>query len=128
MPWDLAIDPVTKDFIRDGAGGWERTTTGDTAVRNQIEIRFGEWWGDAAIGSLLHDRGRFAADPGPDLLVGAEIRRAMQLLVTEQYLADLDVVAAETRAGRVDARTSYRLVDSGQRVDLELPGLLGGGA
>jgi phage gp46-like protein len=123
MPWDLVFDPQTKDLVRDGAGGWQRTTTGDTAVRNQLEVRYASWWGDAAIGSLLYDRGRFTAAPGP--LVAAEVRRALGLLVTEQYIADLETDAKQTRQGRVEGRSRYRLVDTGELVNLELPNLGG---
>jgi hypothetical protein len=123
MPWDLVFDPQTKDLVRDGAGGWQRTTTGDTAVRNQLEVRYASWWGDAAIGSLLYDRGRFAAAPGP--LVAAEVRRALGLLVTEQYIADLEADATQTRQGRVEGRSRYRLVDTGELVNLALPNLGG---
>ena len=119
MPWDLAFDPLTKDFIRDGAGGWERTETGDTAVLHQCSVHFGRWWGDAAIGALFHERERFATDPAP--LHDAEYRRALGLLVTEQYIADLQVTSVETKPGRVDSRTSYRLVETGQAVEAALP-------
>lgn len=126
MPWDLVIDPETGDFVRDGAGGWERTETGDTAIRNQLGVQFGSWWGDPRIGSLLHDRARFASDP--PTLVAAELRRAFALLAADQYLADVEVTAAANpvKQGRVDARTSYRLVESGQLVDLALPKVFGG--
>lgn len=119
MTWDLSFDPLTKDLIDDGAGGWTRTETGDTAVLNQLEVHFASWWGDAAIGSLLYDRGRFATAPGP--LVTAETQRALGLLVAEEFLADLNVQVSETRTGRVDGRTSYRLVATGELVQSALP-------
>jgi hypothetical protein len=126
VAWDLVINPVTKDLVRDGAGGWQRTETGETAVRNQVEIHYNRWPYDPAIGSLLFDRSRFASAPGP--LVAAELRRALGLLATEQVIADVAATATESSAkpGRVDARTTYRLVETGQAVDLELPGALGG--
>jgi phage gp46-like protein len=123
MAWDLAFDPLTGDFVRDGAGGWVRTETGDTAVLHQLRVHFAAWWGDDAIGSLLHERERFARDPAP--LVAGETRRALGLLVDEQFLADVTVAASETRTGRIDGRTTYRLVQSGQAVDLALPRLGG---
>jgi hypothetical protein len=119
MSWDLAFDPITKDLVRDGAGGWLQTDTGDTAVLNQLEVHFGRWWGDPGVGSLLFDRARFVSDPA--VLVGAETRRALGLLVAEQYLADVDVQTRETQAGRVDGRTSYRVVETGQIAQLPLP-------
>ena len=121
--WDLAFDPLTDDLIRDDAGGWARTETGDTAVLNQLRVHFGECWSDDGIGSLLHDRARFAAAPGP--AIAAEARRAMGLLVDAQYLDEVSVQAQETRAGHVDGRTSYRLVETGQLVEMALPRLRG---
>ncbi len=121
--WDLSFDPLTEDLIRDGSGGWVRTETGDTAVLNQLAVHFAEFWGDDGIGSLLHDRDRFAAAPGP--ATAAEVRRAMGLLVDEQFLSDVIVQAQETSAGRVDGRTTYRLVETGQLVETALPRLGG---
>lgn len=119
MPWDFKIDPITRDFVRDGRGGWEHTETADTAVLHQLEIHYGTWWGDDAIGSRLHDRALFASDPGPG--VAAETTRALGLLVDEQLIGDVQVTAKEVKAGRVDGRTSYRLVETGQLVQLALP-------
>jgi len=119
MAWDLAFDPTTGDLIRNSTGGWERTEYSDTAVLNQLTIHFDRWWADAAVGSRLFDRDLFGADPAN--LVAAEARRALQLLVDEAVIADVQVSAVESSAGRVDVRTLYRLVATGQLVELSLP-------
>ncbi len=124
MTWDLAMDPITGDFISDGAGGWLRTEYGDTAVLHQLTCHYDRWWAGPTIGSLLFDRDRFGAAPGP--LVQAEVERAFGLLVRNGMIADLQVTAAETGAGQVLVRTTYRLVATGQLVDATLPAFSGG--
>ena len=120
MAWDLAFDPVTGDLIRDDAGGWETTDTADTAVLNQLSIHYDRWWADPGLGSQLFDRDRFTSDPPG--LVQAEVERALDLLVAEEVIADLQVAATESRkSGRVDVRTTYRVVATGQDVEQLLP-------
>ena len=122
MPWDLAMDPITGDFVSDGAGGWERTTHGDTAVLHQLECHYNAWWGDPELGSLLHDRDRFAGGPAA---VRAEVERALALLVRDGKIADVTVVASSSVAGRVEVATTYRLVESDQLVSGVLTALGG---
>lgn len=123
MTWDLAFDPVTGDLKRDAAGGWETTITGDTSVLNQLCVHYNRWWADPNIGSLLFDHDRFTANPGPE--IAAETDRALSLLVTEAVIANLQVTAAESRskAGRVEVRTLYRVVATGQNIETLLPAL-----
>lgn len=113
MPWDLAMDPITGDFVSDSAGGWQRTEHGDTAVLHQLECHYDAWWGDPELGSLLHDRDRFTGGAAP---VAAEVERALGVLVRDGKIADLEVSAVESRAGRVEVGTTYRLVESDQLV------------
>lgn len=120
MPWDLAFDPQTGDLVRDDAGGWETTETADTAVLNQLSIHYGRWWADPALGSLMFDRDRFASDPAA--LVRAETLRALGLLVTERVIADLEVSVEESaKTGRVNARTQYRVVTTGELTNALMP-------
>lgn len=119
MAWDLKIDPITQDFVRDGAGGWETTEHGDTAVLHQLVCHYDAWWGDQQLGSRLHDRDLFTTAPAA--LVVAEVERALGVLIKDALIADLEVTAAEVGAGRVDVRTIYRLVASGQDVEVGLP-------
>ena len=120
MSWDLAFDPVTGDLKRNGAGGWETTTTADTSVLNQLSIHYESWWGDPGLGSQLYDRDRFTSAPA--VLVQAETVRALKVLVDEDLIANLEVTASEAaKTGRVDARTLYRVVATGQDVEQRLP-------
>lgn len=119
MPWDLKLDPITLDFVRNTSGGWERTEHGDTAVINQLTCHWNAWWADPDVGSRIFDRDLFTSDPA--VLIAEETRRALQLLVDEELIADLEVAAVEVRTGRVDVRTKYRLVATGQDVETFLP-------
>ncbi len=119
MPWDLKLDPITLDFVRNASGGWETTEHGDTAVINQLTVHWERWWADPDVGSRLFDRELFTDDPAP--LVEQETRRALQLLIDEELIDNLEVVAVEVKSGRVDVRTKYRLVATGQDVDTFLP-------
>lgn len=124
MPWDLAMHPITGDFVSDGHGGWLRVEDASTAVLHQLRCHHDRWWADSELGSRFFDRSLFAASPGPE--AEAETLRAMGVLVSEDLIADLEVTANEARAGRVNVRTAYRVVASGQLVDAVLPILPGG--
>ena len=124
MSWDIAFDPVTGDFVDDGAGGWARVNDASTSVLNQLACHYDRWWADAQLGSRLFERDLFTAAPGSQ--VQAEVMRAMGVLVTEGLIADLEVLATESRTGRVHGRSHYRVVASGQLVDAVLPALPGG--
>jgi hypothetical protein len=119
MPWDLAFDPISGNLIRDDAGGWEIETTGNTAVLNQLTIHWNSWWADFLIGSRFHEADLFTGDSNE--IVAEETRRCLQLLIDENLIADLEVVAVEQQAGRVGVRTKYRLVATGQDIDTFLP-------
>lgn len=123
MPWDLALDPITGDFIDDGRGGWLRTVYSDTSVIHQLECHYNAWWADPELGSRLHDRDLFTAAPAR--LVEEEMRRALGRLVLDGRIADLEVAAVEAGAGRVDGQTRYRDVATDQRVSATLPALRG---
>lgn len=124
MPWDLAMNPITGDFVSDGHGGWKRVEDASTAVLHQLRCHHDRWWADSGLGARFFDRAIFAAAPGPE--VQAESLRAMGVLVSEDLIADLEITANEARAGRVNVRAAYRVVASGQLVDAVLPILPGG--
>jgi phage gp46-like protein len=55
---DRKLDPGTGDYVADGRGGYETTTTAETALYHQIQGELGRWWGDAAAGSRLYELDR----------------------------------------------------------------------
>lgn len=116
--WDLRFDPVTMDLVDDGVGGFEVVTSAATAVMHQMLCHFDEWWGDAEMGSRLHRLELFIAAPGD--LIADECLRALRVLEAAGRITDLTAEATETAPGRVDVRTSYRDMRSGQPVDLTL--------
>jgi hypothetical protein len=54
MGLDRKLDPVTKDWIDDGAGEFEQTTSLITAAQHQVLTPKGKWWGDNEAGCDLH--------------------------------------------------------------------------
>lgn len=113
------FDPVTQDLVDDGAGSIVTTSTSETAVLHQVLCHLEEWWGDAEAGSRLHRLDLFASDP--EVLIAAEARRALTVLEERGLITDLDVQAAETAAGRIEVRTSFRDVKTGSAVELAIP-------
>lgn len=116
--FDLRFDPVTMDLVDDGFGSFELTTSASTAVLHQLVCHRDEWWGDAELGSHLHQLDRFIQDPGP--LIAAECERALGVLARAGRIANVDAEADESAPGRVSVATSYRDTRSGQPVDLTL--------
>lgn len=48
---DRVIDPLTKDYVSDGAGGRQKTRDASTAIYHQFLTRLGKWIGDVDAGS-----------------------------------------------------------------------------
>jgi phage gp46-like protein len=51
---DRRIDPVTRDYIDDGAGGYLETLSLETAVVHQVLDEYGADPGDELAGSTIH--------------------------------------------------------------------------
>ena len=119
MPWSYERDPVTGDLIPDGRGGWRKIETAANLVRNQMLARAGECWQDPELGSRLHDRERFKANAA--VLVQDECRRVLARVEAVGRIANVEVVAAQTRSGRIDVNTRFVDLSSGQVVSLKLP-------
>lgn len=87
----LLIDPATLDLIDSDDGWFVEVTDSRTAVMWQLEAAYNGWWGDPTSGSRIR-----ALMHGDDPATGADVRnevlRALQPLVEEQMIADLDVV------------------------------------
>lgn len=118
MAWDFAFNAITGDFVADGAS-WAIVNDASTSVLHQLLCHYDRWWADPALGARLFHRDLFAAAPAAE--VRAEVARALGVLVTEELIADLEVVAVEPRPGRVNVRTQYRVVATGQLVDETMP-------
>lgn len=119
MPWSFKRDPVTGDRIKDGSGGFVKTTTAENLVRNQLLGRLGEVWQDPELGSRLHDREAFRARP--EVLVPNEAERALERVAAAGRIANLEVRAESQRTGRVNVATRFTDTSSGQLVATKVP-------
>jgi hypothetical protein len=119
MPWSYARDPITGDYIKDGKGGFVKTFTAENLVRNQTKAHFAACWHDPDLGSRLYDLEPFKTSPGP--LVEAELRRTLARVEATGRIANVTARAQQTRAGRVDAVTSFVDTSTGQLVTQKVP-------
>lgn len=119
MPWAYARDPKTGDLIKDGRGGYVKTRTAENLVRNQLLARYGEVWQDPELGSRLHDREAFRANP--QVLIPEEARRTLERVVRAGRITELEVTATAQRTGRVDVTTRFADTTSGHPVALKVP-------
>lgn len=122
MPgWDVQIDPVTRDYVDDGAGGFETTDTIATMCFHQLNVHENEWLADPGLGNVAH------LIPPKDNATNQlrrrdAYKRALQVFVDEGLGADLVVaVDRDSRTGRSVTRTSMRDV---QRGEIDLQGML----
>lgn len=113
---DLAIDPVTRDLVDTADGLWLETADSKSAVLWQVEQRADEWWVDDGTGSRVQAMLERERPCSADELVD-ETKRAMQLLVDELVIADLDIRLAGEDGDRVTITISYTDIASGRRID-----------
>ncbi|HWU86209.1 MAG TPA: phage GP46 family protein [Kofleriaceae bacterium] len=117
MPWDYLIDPVTRDLVKDGKGGFVKVRSAQTSVMNQLLAHRGEWWGDPELGSRLHDLRAMQARP--EVIAPEEARLALERLVRAGRIADIEA-RAESSPGRVVVATRFRDTTSGSLVEMKL--------
>lgn len=122
---DLYIDPATLDFVDTDDGLWLEAADSRTAVLWQVEQRADAWWANDGTGSrvkaLLEREEPCTADELVD-----EARRALQLLVDESVIADLDVQLAGEELDRASITISYTDIASGRRADVSVVPSTGG--
>lgn len=114
MPEDFAFDPITRDLIDDGKGGFEMTSTAATMVMHQTWCHYNEWWGDETLGSKFHDLSAFQAKP--EVMAPDEAKRAFGVIVARGRIANLMVVAQVQGPGRIFVQSTFRDVSTGQVV------------
>lgn len=114
--FDMILDPVSRDFIDTDDGEFMESIDSRTIVMAMIEIRLGEAFdcpGDGTrIKALLE-----AGDPVTPSVVIAETLRAMQILVNEGIIADVDAAEGPTVDGRFELKLHWRDLASGSPVD-----------
>lgn len=119
---DRVIDPMTRDYVDDGQGSWEKTTTVATALYLQLTSELNAWAGDPEAGSELH----LIAKDGKGDRVGLKkaedfVRRAFRSFLDEGRIADLKVSVDTNQLGRLVLVMSCRDVQQGTGVEIGLP-------
>ncbi len=101
MAFDIKIDPVTRDFVDDGAGGWLEVDDSSTAVICQLDSREGRWWGDPVAGSRVKEI--LESDLATPELIEDAVKRAMTALVQAKAISNLTIrTTAEDNARGYD--------------------------
>lgn len=117
MGGDFKIDPVTRDFVADGAGGWETSDDSRGAVLCQLETRYQAWAGDPTAGSRIAEMME-SGDPLEERALLDEVRRALQVLVDAGVISELVVNGDRDEAGRLAVLIYYRDSTTGSPVDV----------
>jgi hypothetical protein len=114
---DLVFDPKTRDLIDAPDGGFVEGTDSRTAVLWQIECIAAAWWGSPPDGSRV--RAIISGDePATAEDLRDEILRALQALVEEGIISELQVTLDTDENGHVVIAVNYRDRSSGRLVDL----------
>lgn len=117
--FDMQIDPATRDYIDTPDGAWAETEDSRTAVMLQLDCRYGQWAADPEAGSRIHAMLTSGEPVTPQMLVD-EVMRALQLLVDDGIIADLEVAIADEDdvRGYIELSISYTDRASGHVVDV----------
>ena len=121
MPFDRVIDSETHDYVDDGAGGLEVTTTVATSLYTQFHIALNEWWGRSEAGNTLHEL-LLRGDTGEDVIQEAResLITAMQPLLDQGRIADPILKIDKDKFGRILIVSSVLDVQSGTRIALPI--------
>lgn len=111
---DRKIDPVTRDYVKNGRGGYETTTTIATKVYHQLKGKRGTWWGDPDAGSDCHLIPQKGAGVGGIVFAKNAIRTALQRFVDQGLARDIEVEATSTASGRIVPRSSITDIQAGK--------------
>lgn len=132
--FDMFIDPVTLDYVDTADGEWLETSDSRTIVMMMLDNRFGEDPLASNDGTLIkaeleNDEGR----PVTPEFVLSETLRALQVLVQEGIIADVDAAVTDsdgkpltTEDGTLLVRLHYVDLASGSPVDIDYAPFSGG--
>lgn len=120
--FDQSLDQVTLDYIDGTANGedlgeWHEDEDSRTAVRMILEIEYAKWWGNPLDGSRIKElltRRRPAT--GEELR--DETKRALQVLVDDGVITDLNVTLDKDESERTVLLLTYRERNTGRAIDL----------
>lgn len=114
---DRVIDPVTRDYVEDGAGGWEETRNASTAVYFQVQIEKGNWAGRPGAGSRFHQLARAKSSQRTVAVLSDMAREAMQPLVDAGLISEPTIVV-ERDVNRIASETTVVDQQTGEELDL----------
>ena len=111
--YDRRFDPVTRDYVEDGRGGFELTRTAETACYHQLLGDLNAWAGDAGAGSRLHLIPRKA---GERTAIAAKdaVEAALRVLVEAGAITGVEVTVTRDQFGRLSLSGSAQDVQSGE--------------
>jgi|GEM_PF-6155013 len=117
MATDRRIDPRTGDYVSDGRGNWQTTTTSETAVYHQLRGDKGRWWGDADAGSRFFELDRAKSALRTAVVVRDILQDALEPLVDAGRIASPQI-AIERALDQLSANTSAFDLQSGAEIHL----------
>lgn len=105
--YDRRINPITKDYVDNGRGGFETTRTLETAVYHQLQGHLNKWVGDPAAGcaafGVVRKGARSVLHQLQDVYTAALLP-----FVKSGRGADLVVAIDRTQTGALAIRSSMR--------------------
>jgi hypothetical protein len=116
---DQDLDPVTHDYVDTADGAWAETATSRTAVQCQLSTRFNSWPRDPDMGTQLQEWLENGVPITPAMVID-DTRRALQLVVEDGLIADLEVEIGsfDIDAGALEVECTYTDVLAGYVVEL----------
>lgn len=115
---DRVIDPITKDYVDNGAGSWKTTTTIATAVYHQLQGELNAWAGDSEAGSRFYQIKRAPNNDRIRQMATDFVRTALQVFIAKGLAADLKVETVRLGTNQAVTRSFIRDVQSGANIDL----------
>lgn len=115
---ELVLDPVTRDLVRDGAGGFKYTESAATAVMIALSSHFEEWCLGPDDGSKLHQLIRGNDVNGLEDAIADEVARCLQPMVSRGRISILSVGVLRDSVGRLEVTTKIQDNSTGQPADV----------
>ncbi|MFH0901901.1 MAG: phage GP46 family protein [Pseudomonadota bacterium] len=112
------LDPLTRDYVSDGFGGYEKTRTLEVPCYHQLSTHREKWWGDAEAGCDLWKLQREGNSDVNARRAVEMVKLALKPFVDAGLAADLEVTSEHDQLGRMVVRSSMTDVQSGQTLDL----------
>jgi len=110
---DRQMDPVTKDYIDDGAGGLKTTRTAATACHHQILGDLDAWVGDPEAGSAVTRIPRKDTE-GNALAMRDAVEGALRPLAAAAIVAGVEVRVERPAIGRRVIVASAQDIQAGE--------------